>query len=132
MENNDTPGPTPEELKRELRAQQVISVDIQSSEPPISSIREKIELDERLQFLELRSKWSTWLILWITFQLVLQAEIAIFVGIKYFDFRDYQWLVTIIIGQTFLQIVGMGYVIVNFLYPKTGSANAASTPSSPG
>ena len=113
----DTPKTSPnvEQLRREIRET--------SSEVPASyqdstneARREAIELRGRVQFFELRGRWSFWLILWICGILLFQAAVAFAVGAEYLNYKDYQWFLALIFGQSFLQIIGMGVVVVKFLY----------------
>jgi hypothetical protein len=78
---------------------------------------ERIELEGRRQFFKLRGYWSGWLIGWITALLVFQTLLTMAIGSKLLDFREYSWFLPMVVVQNFLQIVGMGVVIVRFLYP---------------
>ena len=78
---------------------------------------ERIELGGRQQFYELRGRWSAWLLVWITSLLLFQVVLTVAIGLKLLDFTGYNWFLPMVVAQNFLQIVGMGIVIVNFLYP---------------
>lgn len=54
---------------------------------------------------------------WISSFIVFHIGLTIGVGMKGLDFLEYQWLIPLITVENFLQIVGMGYVVVRFLYP---------------
>lgn len=77
---------------------------------------EAVELDGRKQYFELQNKWSTWIIRWITALIIFNAVLAVFVGFGWFNFEKYQWFITAVTVETFLQIVGMGYIAVNYLF----------------
>lgn len=77
-----------------------------------------IELKGREDFFKLRKKWSCAIIVWISTLIVVNAVIIFGVGLELVDFRDYYSLVFAVVVENFLQIVGMGYIIVQFLYPK--------------
>lgn len=78
---------------------------------------ERIELEGRRQFFKLRGYWSGWLIGWITSLLAFQVLLTVTIGSKLLDFQGYNWFLPMVVAQNFLQIVGMGVVIVRFLYP---------------
>ena len=54
---------------------------------------------------------------WISSFLVFHIALTVAVGLGGLDFLAYQWLIPLITVENFLQIVGMGYVVVRFLYP---------------
>jgi hypothetical protein len=81
--------------------------------------REKVELEGRSQFFGLRGLWSFWIILWISIQLLFQIVLTACLGLAWLDFKAYPYFLPIVTIQTFLQIVGMGLIVVNFLYEKT-------------
>jgi len=78
---------------------------------------EQIELNARAQFLSLRETWSNWLIFWICVLILFQIVVTFLIGTKTLNFTDYQWFLPLVITENFLQIVGMGVIIVKFLYP---------------
>jgi len=97
-----------------------------STEPPrelkesISQAdKEKVELEGRSQFFDLRGRWSIWIIVWISVQLLFQTVLTACLGLGWLDFKAYPYFLPIVTIQTFLQIVGMGLIVVNFLYEKT-------------
>lgn len=85
---------------------------------------ELVELDGRRQFYNLRSEWSSACMSWIWLMLAFQFLLTGLIGFKAIDFKDYPYFLPIVTIQTFLQIVGMGYVIVKFLYPGANQAQA--------
>lgn len=68
------------------------------------------------EFFELRKGWSHWIIGWITALIAFNVAITMAVGLSYLDFSEYQWFITAVTVETFLQIVGMGYIAVRFLF----------------
>jgi len=80
------------------------------------ALREEIELNGRKKFFELRDKWSWSIITWISVFIIFHIVITVLVGCKVLDFQNHEWLLPSIIAENFLQIIGMGYIIVRFLY----------------
>lgn len=84
-----------------------------------SGQREAVEVAGRREFFLLRSRWSLFIILWISCLTTFNCLLTMFVGFGAFNFKDYKWFVTSVTVETFLQIVGMGYVAVKFLFSPT-------------
>lgn len=78
---------------------------------------ERVELDGRKQFFELRQKWSMDLSYWISTLIIFHIFLTFFIGLNLLNFEKYQWFIQILVVEDFLQIVGMGFIVVNFLYP---------------
>ena len=91
-----------------------------------NSARERVELDGRRRFFALRDKWSTCIILWISTFVLFHILLTIAIGRGLLNFQSYPWLIPLIVSENFLQIVGMGYVIVRFLYPDGTKAGVAT------
>ncbi|QHM91973.1 hypothetical protein [Acetobacter pasteurianus] len=81
-----------------------------------SGEHEAVEINGRKAFFRLRSRWSLFIIIWISCLTTFNCLLTMFVGFGSFNFKDYQWFVTSVTMETFLQIVGMGYVAVKFLF----------------
>lgn len=77
-----------------------------------------VELDGRRRYFELRHTWSAWIITWISVLILFNATLTALVGLGLLDFEKYQWFITAVTIETFLQIVGMGYIAVRFLFSK--------------
>lgn len=78
--------------------------------------KEQVEIAGRAKFYDLREKWSWWIILWISCLIGFNSALAVSVGLGLLDFSKYEWFITIVTVETFLQVVGMGYVAVRFLF----------------
>jgi hypothetical protein len=79
---------------------------------------ERVELDGRRRFYRLRTKWSWAIIGWISCLIAFNIVLTILVGVKVLDFSEYQWFITAVTVETFLQVIGMGVVAVKFLFSK--------------
>ncbi|MGB7433744.1 MAG: hypothetical protein WA921_14875 [Ahrensia sp.] len=75
-----------------------------------------VDVDGRREYYKLRRDWSDWIIFWIGGLIVFNIFLTIFVGSGMLDFREYRWFITAVTIETFLQIVGMGYIAVKFLF----------------
>lgn len=77
---------------------------------------EAVELDGRQRFFNLRDRWSKWIIGWITALIGFNVALTLLVGLGKLNFQEYQWFITVVTVETFLQVVGLGYVAVRFLF----------------
>ncbi len=107
--------PSTSALKAEIGGQREVDPDLRSVVGVAD--RERVELDGRVAFFKLRHQWSCAVMAWISCFLLFHITLTVAVGLGWLDFLKYQWLVPLITVENFLQIVGMGYVVVRFLYP---------------
>ena len=77
---------------------------------------ERVELDGRTKFFQLRTTWSRWIIAWISALILFNMALAVFIGSGVLDFRDYQWFIAAVTVETFLQIVALGAIAVKYLF----------------
>lgn len=80
-----------------------------------------VEVQGRREFFGLRKNWSGWIITWISALIIFNIALTVSVGLGFLNFADLQWFITAVIVETFLQIVGMGYVAVKFLFSDSKS-----------
>lgn len=83
----------------------------------IKSRAEEIELEGRIKFFALRDRWSNWIIAWISVFILFHVGITVSVGLGILDFTKAQWLIPSIVLENFLQVAGMGVIVIKFLYP---------------
>lgn len=75
-----------------------------------------VEVMGRQRFFQLRDDWSWWIIFWISTLIGFNIILTALVGFGVLNFQNYQWFITAVTVETFLQIVGMGYVAVKYLF----------------
>lgn len=76
----------------------------------------RVEIDGRKQYFALRSDWSGYIACWISALIIFNGGLAVGVGSGWLQFDNMQWFITAVTVETFLQIVGMGYIAVRFLF----------------
>lgn len=76
----------------------------------------KVEVDGRQAFYRLRSDWSAVVQLWISVLITFNIVLTLLVGTRTLSFVGHEWFITAVTVETFLQIVGLGYVAVRFLF----------------
>lgn len=78
---------------------------------------EEVELDGKKKFYKLRTKWSWAIIAWISVILIFNVMLSRNTGMGYWNFEKYPYLLHEILGMNLAQIIGMGFVVVKFLFP---------------
>lgn len=76
----------------------------------------RVEIDGRKQFFDLRKIWSGWIIFWITALILFNVILTVLVGAGCLSFVQAPWFVTTVTVETFLQVVGLGYVAAKYLF----------------
>lgn len=76
----------------------------------------RVEIEGRRQFFTLQGRWSTAIITWISALIGFNALLAVLVGAGFLDFTNAPWFITAVTVETFLQVVGLGYVAARYLF----------------
>lgn len=76
-----------------------------------------IEAEGRREYFDLRKTWSVFLMRALFILLAFQLALVIFVGKGWLNFQPYRDVLDLVIGTTFLQVIGMCVVVVKFLFP---------------
>ena len=95
-----------------------VEEDSEKAKALVLAARETVELDGRKKFFWLRTKWSWVIVVWTTLLIWFNCYLAYKIGVGEWKFDGYQWFITAVTVETFLQIVGMGYVAVRFLFSR--------------
>jgi hypothetical protein len=120
----------------------IVIKEVEANGTTLSSIAETskeaqaIENAGREAYFALRNKWSFYIFLFILamigFQCALTFCIVLGVGvINASNFSSYQPFLYLVVGENFLQIVGMGYIVANHLFPNKEYVNQPKPPSKP-
>ncbi|MBL0725880.1 MAG: hypothetical protein JJW01_02900 [Alphaproteobacteria bacterium] len=75
-----------------------------------------IEVSGRESFFKLRNRYSWCIIGWITMIIVFHILIVPLIGLGVFNFKDYPSFLNTIMVEDLMQIFGMGFVVVKFLF----------------
>ena len=78
--------------------------------------KEAVELEGKRSFFQLRKNWSYAIITWISALIACSTLLTFCVGFGFCNFEKYQWFVTSVTVETFLQIVGIGYIATQYLF----------------
>lgn len=82
-----------------------------------------VRINGASDFYDLRKYWSLTLSLFIGFMLFSQFVITILLGCGLIDLEKYNTFLIIVVSENFLQVVGMGYIVVRFLFNGNISKN---------
>ncbi len=82
----------------------------------LSAEKTRVEIDGRKQFFTLQKGWSNAIMWWISALILFNALLTILVGAGCLDFSKSPWFVTAVTVETFLQVVGLGYVAARYLF----------------
>jgi hypothetical protein len=120
-----TQGVLPEVLQRDKALREIIAESEQDEDSDkaqglVEGARTAVEIIGRKRYFDLRDKWSGWIIKWITALIAFNAVITVAVGAGWLDYSNYEWFITAVIVQTFLQIVGLGAIAVRYLFADGG------------
>lgn len=106
-----------DEIKKADNKTNVSSKESMEKREGISKeIKEDVEKEGRTNFFSHRKWWSRFILGWISLLIIFNIILTIFVGLGWFDFKNYQWFVTTVTTETFLQIVGLGFVAARYLF----------------
>lgn len=106
-----------EEISKIINRIDVADSTIEPSSPDIEAQQKLIELDGRKSFFALRTTWSCCIIVWISIIILFHIVLTILVGCNILNFEAKPWFPVTIIFENLLQIIGMGYIVIKFLYP---------------
>lgn len=94
------------------------SPDLKESNLAKKSVKteQQIENEGKESFYVLRTCWSRCIIVWISLLIIFNIFLTILIGFNWLNYKDYKWFVNSITFETFLQVVGLGYVAAHFLF----------------
>lgn len=81
-----------------------------------------VEIAGRRSFYRLRHKWSWAIIIWLSILIIFNCGLAIAIGSGELNFSAYQWFITAVTIETFLQVIALGLIAVKFLFSDGSTA----------
>lgn len=76
---------------------------------------EKLSLQEKFEFLSYRKQWSTYLLTLVIAIVAFNAMFLVTIGLGWLQFQD-EWLVRIIFTGSFVEVLGLAKIVVDFLF----------------
>lgn len=77
--------------------------------------REEIDNKGKEDFYNLRLKWSLYIFVWVTGIILFQMSFVVLIGLKLLNYEASS-IIYATMAETILQIIGMGVVVVIFLF----------------
>ena len=75
----------------------------------------KLKIQEKSEFLSYRRQWSRYLLTLLVVIVVFNAAFLVSIGVELLTFKD-EWLVRIIITGSFVEVLGLAKIVVDFLF----------------
>ena len=72
----------------------------------------------RQDYYQLRIGWSFFIGTIVFLSVLFQFTATFLIGFNIVKFENHQFLINLVMGENFLQILGLAYIIVKFLFPK--------------
>jgi uncharacterized membrane protein (DUF485 family) len=76
---------------------------------------QELRLKEKIEFLSFRKQWSTYLLSLVVAIVLFNAGFLLLIGMKALTFQD-EWLVRIIFAGSFVEVLGLAKIVVDFLF----------------
>lgn len=116
-----TEAEAPDVLSAENALKQVRADTLQEDDPEkriavLEAQLKSVNVDGKRKFFALRQQWSSVIITWISLLILFNSVLAIAIGTGSLDFSEYEWFITAVTVETFLQVVGLGYVAAKYLF----------------
>lgn len=90
---------------------------------------EKLKLEEFQLKLNLRSRWSSFLMVMVLLMIVFQMGLFVSVGLGWLTFGD-EWIARLVLPGTFAQVLGFVYIIIRYLFPTAEDSTSKKAQSS--
>lgn len=79
----------------------------------------EVERWGRESYFKMRKTWSWALIGFLGILILFQIFLTFLIGFEKINFTNYRWFLAGVITENFLQIIGLCYVVVKFLFPSS-------------
>ncbi|KKT35046.1 MAG: hypothetical protein UW24_C0016G0019 [Parcubacteria group bacterium GW2011_GWA2_44_12] len=80
-------------------------------------IQRIVELKGKQNYFEIKNFWARIIAVFIALIILFQIVITFFIGFNLLNFDNYKTFLHIVMGENFFQVVGMGYIVANHLFP---------------
>lgn len=108
-----------ENIKRQLKKPPQETLDEKDASASLDNYRRDIDNRGREEFYNLRKHWSWFILSCIAVLIIIQATVVFFLGFKLIDLSQYKNIALAFFIETFLQIVGLAYLVVQCLFQKS-------------
>lgn len=95
--------------------EETVIIDAETDLKQLELQLEKLNLQEKFEFLSYRKQWSAYLLTLVVMIVIFNAFFLIAIGLDILQFQD-EWLVRIIFVGSFLEVLGLAKIVVDFLF----------------
>lgn len=91
---------------------------METKKETLDALDRQLLQDEKKDIIVYRKFWSP-RIFWLIFGiLAFQACFVILVGLRALNFISYQNVISVYLGESVIQVFGLGIIVLKFLFPK--------------
>ncbi|MBI2436646.1 MAG: hypothetical protein HYV41_02820 [Candidatus Magasanikbacteria bacterium] len=100
-------------------------IDIQKCAQEIDerSIKAELWARERRDIIEMRAGWSKWILYSIISVIIFDMLITLLLGFQVIFFTS-EWIVPAFVTDSIIKVIGLAYIVVNFLFHKDSIDNS--------
>jgi hypothetical protein len=108
---------TPEEAKKEQKhvSKEVYTGLTQFQDLAHESAMRELAAREKDEIIDMRTRWSYWLLYIVIAITVFDAIVVFLVGLNILSFQE-GYILPIFIGEGFLKVIGLALIVVKFLF----------------
>ena len=125
---NESEGRKSEGTSSEEQVKSIIWNIVAESEPRYHSIHLQGARDHYYH----KGNWSWFLMVVIGAMMLLQFALLFPVGLGWLDYKDYDWLLPVLLAQTFGQVTGLAVYAVRYLFSDISNQPSARSKGMPG
>lgn len=119
MDANSHKLTTIRDFAHQVVTQEQLSLREQQVESEQEIKERETERRGREEYFILRREWSGRLAWFLGVMILFQIILTLIIGAGWLNFLDYETFLYLVVGENFVQIVGMCILVVQFLFPKS-------------
>ncbi len=102
-------------IQNTVAIEETVIADAQAETKQFELKLEELRLKEKAEFLAFRKQWSTYLLTLVVIIVVFNSFFLLAIGLNILQFQD-EWLVRIIFTGSFVEVLGLAKIVVDFLF----------------
>lgn len=95
--------------------EETVIEDANNNQQELEYKLDKLNFQEKLEFLAFRKQWSTYLLTLVIAIVAFNCVFLLTIGLGWLQFTD-EWLVRIIVTGSFVEVLGLAKIVVDFLF----------------
>ncbi len=112
-------APSLDTQHEENQAEATVSREFDKQERKSREKSKQLEIENkgRSDYFSLRIQWSIFLLVTLSIMVLFQIFLTIAIGLNWLHYEKYKPFLELLVGETFLQVAGMCYIVVRCLFP---------------